>query len=109
MYRAALYSKRLSLYIGDILFIDKARTIMIKIKNVVSCTVAFVTAFAAHSASASGTSTVETANTSNTSINQAADATANADVPNNNYERFLLTSRSLYSSRVSKCSETHDE
>ena len=59
---------------------------MIKIKNVVSCTVAFVTAFAAHSASASGTSTVETANTSDTSINQAANATANAGVPNNNYE-----------------------
>ncbi len=47
MYRAALYSKRLSLYIGDILLIDKARKIMIKIKNVVSCTVAFATAFAA--------------------------------------------------------------
>ena len=86
MYRAALYSKRLSLYIGDILLIDKAHKIMIKIKNVVSCTVAFVTAFAAHSASASGTSTVETANTSDTSINQAANATANAGVPNNNYE-----------------------
>ena len=50
MYRAALYSKRLSLYIGDILLIDKAHKIMIKIKNVVSCTVAFVTAFAAHTA-----------------------------------------------------------
>ncbi|AMN11132.1 DUF2891 domain-containing protein [Alteromonas macleodii] len=86
MYRAALYSKRLSLYIGDILLIDKARKIMIKIKNVVSCTVAFATAFAAHTAFATSTSTVEIANTSNTSINQTADATANADVPNNNYE-----------------------
>ncbi len=59
---------------------------MIKIKNVVSCTVAFVTAFAAHTAFATSTSTVEIANTSNTSTNQTADATANADVPNNNYE-----------------------
>ena len=36
MYRAVLYSKRLSLYIGDILLIDKARKIMIKIKTLLA-------------------------------------------------------------------------
>ncbi len=86
MYRTALYSKRLSLYIGGILIIDKARNLMLKIKNLINCTAALATTLAAPTAFASGTSTVETANTNSASINQIANATAYADVPNNNYE-----------------------
>ena len=86
MYRTALYSKRLSLYIGGILLIDKARNLMLKIKNLINCTAALATTLATHTVCASVTSTIETANTSSASINQIADATAYADVPNNNYE-----------------------
>ena len=86
MYRTALYSKRLSLYIGGILIIDKARNLMLKIKNLINCTAALATTLAAHTAFASGTSTVETANTNSASINQVEEATAYADAPNNNYE-----------------------
>jgi len=86
MYRTALYSKRLSLYIGGILIIDKARNLMLKIKNLINCTAALATTLATHTVFASVTSTIETANTSSASINQIADATAYADVPNNNYE-----------------------
>ncbi|AFT77681.1 hypothetical protein AMBLS11_05465 [Alteromonas macleodii str. 'Black Sea 11'] len=86
MYRTALYSKRLSLYIGGILLIDKARNLMLKIKTLINCTAALATTLATHTVCASVTSTIETANTSSASINQIADATAYADVPNNNYE-----------------------
>ncbi len=59
---------------------------MLKIKNLINCTAALATTLATHTVFASVTSTIETANTSSASINQIADATAYADVPNNNYE-----------------------
>ena len=86
MYRAALYSEHLSLYIGDRFLIEKAHETMLKKKmkekNFIRSSVALTAIIATHNAFATSTPTAEAVSTS--SINTVASSSIGTS--NNSYE-----------------------